>query len=251
MAELILNVHDGDTSISYKNGDIIHAMNDLHISNVHLQTICHKNEIGFNTDGLRPLNSLTEIYLQNVRQYKFERISMEEIRRTDLWTHDVDILSNTPNDNGEYINAREYIERRIKHKRHLIFGTAGNEIWYGGRTNASTRAVNEVWQVVESRTAYRKSNFTRWPLTDVELKHYLAISVDNFSNSECTEIESSVLGLEGELIYRRRYKVDWENDLGLDTGNIFDVKDKTKTVDIRELSTFLRSNIIQNKYVKD
>jgi hypothetical protein len=249
MAELILNVRS--TSIDpkqYQNGDIICAFNQKRIRNVHAQHICNINNFGFNSDGLRPTNTLAQVYYEKSYKYKFERISSYEVKRIDLDTLDEMIFSNTPNENGEYIYVPEYIKDLKKHSKHKIFGNPGSEFWYGNLKNPDDSKLTEVWSEIEARTVYRETDFQLWPLTDIELKHFLVLKIDDFSDIIGGELVAPETHMEGEEIIidkKRKNKVDWEN-LSL-PNSINDIKDINKKIDIRGFFQFDRSLIVKTK----
>ena len=185
MAELILKIGDNPIATSFKNGDIIHAMNDLRIHYVHSQHICHKDKIGFTGAGLRPANSLTEMWLSKAMQYKFERISKSEVRRTELALLTSEVFSDKPNAKGEIIHVAEYIRRRLKHPKHLVFGVAGSEVWYGGRTRGTTSVIDSIWSEIEHRTAYKKADYGKFPWGLSDMKDNLVISIDLIGSANC------------------------------------------------------------------
>ena len=250
MAELIIKTSTNGPDPQWQDGDIIHAMNDLRIYDVHAQHICHKNQIGFNGDGLRPANSLTEMYLSRVMQYKFERISAKEMKRITLATLDEEVLSDKPNAKGEAIHIALYIQRRLQHNKHMIFGTPGGEVWYGGRTNATTAVIDDVWTEIESRTANLKADFGKFPWGKEDQKDHLAITVDDFDNAERSALESPMYdntGVEPVITKRRRNKVDWRNLPGMTQKIIDDTLAVSVKVDIRDTFSFSRSQIVDAK----
>lgn len=250
MPELIIKTSTNGIDPAWQGDDIIHAMNDLRIHDVHAQHICHKNLIGFNGDGLRPANSLAEDYLSAVRQYKFERISQTELRRTNLFTLSIDVISNTPNINGESIDVALYIRRRKQHAKHLIFGKPGTEYWYGGRTRITTAKIDDVWTQIEAKTSNLKANFGKFPWGLNDQKDHLVITVDDFDNAVRAELESSVYDIpltpdDGPvLLKRRKNQVDWKNLPGLTQKIIDDVNNTGTKVDIRDTFSFTRSQIV-------
>ena len=250
MPELLIKIkRDERPDPAFQDGDIMCAMNELHIKNTHAQLLCHKNLIGFNGDGLRPENSLTEMYLASVKQYKFQRVSNTEVKRIDLATLKEETLSGTPNAKGEYIDVDLYISRRLQHDKHLIFGTEDNEIWYGGRTLITTATHITVWNGIESTSLHREVNYTKWPWTDAEMRNYLVLTVDDFDNDTRATLEESVynqLSLDNEILKKRHHKVDWKNlaSLGVTESNILD---KDLKIDIRDSVDFLRSSIVEIK----
>jgi hypothetical protein len=251
MAELILKTSTNGPDPQWQDGDIIHAMNDLRIHDVHAQHICHKNLIGFNGDGLRPVNSLTEMYLANTRQYKFERISAAELKRIDLTTLDEEVLSDTPNAKGEYIDVVLYLQRRKQHPKHLIFGSSGSEIWYGGRTLITDTRIDGIWTLIESQTANLRADHDKFPWGKEDQKDHLVITVDDFDNTVRAELEVQVYDIADPPVMtkRRKNKVDWRNLPGLTQKIIDDTLDNGVEVEIRDTFSFTRSQIVEAKAV--
>lgn len=253
MAELMLKIkRDAIPDPAYQDGDIMCALNDRRILDVHTQHVCSKRLAGFNSEGLRPANSLTAAYLESVMQYKFERISRNEVRRVNLWTAEETVLSNTPNHSNEHIDVALYLSRRRSHSEHLIFGVRGSEFWYGGYTNASLSRLSTVWDTIESRTPHKRASYTRWPFTANELKNYLILSVPDFTDLEGSILTSPVLDesdltkLESVIVKRRKRYIAWK-DLADSSIVVDDILNRNKTVDIRSAKQFDRTTLIQEK----
>jgi hypothetical protein len=244
MAELMIKVkRDSRPDPFFQDGDIMAAFNNRRIKDTHACHICHKNLIGFTPEGLRPQNSLTEFYLSKVKKFKFVR-SGTSCTRITLATMDEEDVS-------DLMDVGLFIERRLAHTKHLIFGTPGNEIWYGGSTDASNKQLDLVWDEIESKTINRRSDFTRWPFTSGEIKNYLCLAVDDFVDSEVSVLEESVFdNTDPErpiLTKRRKRKVSWKSLLGISGETISDIEDKDTSVDIRDVNTFSRSQIVEIK----
>ena len=189
-AQLVLIVGSNST---YQDGDILHAFNRRRIRHVHADNICHVQHLAFNGDGLNPLDSLPEHFQKSIYQYKFERISATEVRRTDLDTLDELVFSAAPisvDGHMEHMNVELFVQRRRVHPRHRIFGTNGSEVWYGGRTNAAWDRLSIVWGEIEARTANREENFTKYPLSERTLKRHLVIYTNDFDDAMRMDLES-------------------------------------------------------------
>ncbi len=192
-AQLILIVGSHPT---YQDGDIICAFNRRRIRDVHAQHICHVKHATHNADGLHDLDTLPEVLRINTRQYKFERISATEVRRTDLDTLDQLVFSNTPisvNGHMEHMDVKLFVKRRRAHSRHAMFGSNGNEVWYGGRTNGAYDRLTTIWNEIEARTVNREENFTEWPATPKELKRFLIISTNDFDDATAGDLTAPLL----------------------------------------------------------
>ena len=155
MAELLLKV--GTVGV-YEDGDIICAHNSRRISCCHVQTLCNPALQTVNRDGLLSTGTIAHDWFERTHKFRFERISTSEVRRTLIATGRSDVVSGTPNANGESMDVRQYIERRQKAARSgrpkkALFGTAGSEQWYGGQIDMSAAALALVWDDVEAKTA--------------------------------------------------------------------------------------------------
>ena len=246
MAELCIKIKR-DKPSKYEDGDIIFAPNNRRIKDVHAQVICHPKKMGFNGDGLRIANCLLDTYKSKVMQYKFQRVSAKEIKRITLATMDEEIISDVPNAKKEAIDVPLFVARRLRSDRHQIFGTKGSEYWYGGHTDASLAKLAPVWAAIESKTAYREADHTKWPFTEGELKNYLCVAVDDFDNETRGDLESPLTDDKDPenivTLKHRKHKVDWQN-LALSTVIKDSILAKGVKVDIRDSIAFARSVIV-------
>lgn len=249
MAELMLKIKRVGEVSSFEDGDVIVAVNDRRIKDVHAQHIC--KPAGFNSDGLRADNSLAHKYLLEVRQYYFERVSNTEVRRTNLWTLEQEILGLTPNERGEHMDVALYLEKRIGHPKHLIFGTVGSESWFGGRTRATHEKLDKIWTHIESKTALKKNKHTLWPYSDHEMKQFLAVSVDDMDDDTEADLMSVEFNEDATVQKKRKHRVNWKDLIGKPpfstNPTVEQVLDKNTTVEARDKGTFDKTNIIIKK----
>jgi hypothetical protein len=252
MSEIILKIGPGS---NYEDGDIVCAFNNRRIRGIHAEQICHIKTIGLNADGLRQINSLPELFQKEVYQYRFERVSKTEVKRINQITLEEEIISNIPNAKREHIYLDEFLTRRKKNPNHRIFGTAGNEVWYGGITDVSNIRLDNIWQKIEERTEHREVNHKDWPCSDQELRHFFVVPTDDFDDAQADELVSSIESKPDErghktIIKKRKSKVNFRTGLGLseDTlGKIDDMKIKVpKPSSIsHELGNIVIAKVIQ------
>jgi len=247
--ELIIKIGDGG---GFEDGDIIHAFNSKKILSVHAQHITHPKKAPKNGDGLRVPDSLLEVYLENTKEYRFERISQREIRKINLVTGEQDIFSDVSNSNGEYIDVPLFIERRLRNDNHMIFGTKGNEYWYGGNTITTDEKIDKVWKEIEKRTEHKKSDHTSFPFTDNELSNHYAIKIDDFTDNEANEFTAPELGEVDEkgdkpVLKQRKHKVDYKNLPGLSEKDKQDISNKNIKKDHRKNKSFKKADIVKLK----
>ena len=174
--ELIVKVGNPDgPQTSYRDGDIIQTFSPDRILLSNAEGICNVNNFSLNeVTGLRENDSLLMKFLELRNTYKFERVNSNDIRRTNMITEEEDILNTTPNDKGEYINAYQFISRRLKSARHCIFGSSGSEIWYG-KTRSSVD-LDALWNDIETHTSQLKQNNVSWNFSPIEKRRFLVMN---------------------------------------------------------------------------
>lgn len=269
--ELIVKINSNPGDTSYKDGDIIQTFSMNNIYMCHAEHKCNVNNFALDpVTGLRANDSLLMKFLEKTKVYKFQRVNSNEVVRTNLLTEDQETLSTTPNENGEYLDAFQFISRRLKSPRHKIFGSSGSEIWYG--KSRETIDIDAVWNDIETHTSSLKSEHKSWPLTDVERRHFLPMNccVHGHSHdhndlpahaacvnctcgctlSECgddiaSEKIQEVSRIENEgteeqtniTIARRKFQVPYWDFTSLLSINVDDVRDLNKQVDLRKIDS--------------
>ena len=261
MAELALKTN-ADASSTYDAGDILCAFNRRRIRCTYAQHLTAPKLAGLTAEGLRPAGSLARHAQEHTRQFRFDRLAKDVVQRTNLRTAEVDEISDKPNAKGEYMDVPMFLERRLKHDRHSIFGLKGQEFWFGGRTYTAHADLDKVWQEIETRTPERETSYTLWPAGSEELKVHLFIAVDEFDDAEAEALVESEYrdtgefqeGMPGdeptpiiEMVKKRKRQVEWEKLTGMDAARIKDVRDQSKTIDIRAEKTHDRAIIVKTK----
>lgn len=250
MAEVRVAIRNSGVEL---DGDIEEAYPNCVILNRHAQNIC--NPWGMdkivNSDGYLDTTNITRDYLEVVSQYRFERISKNEVRRTVISTGDREIFA----DNWDLFLRRRRSSRCPNGSpKKPIFGSLGNEIWYGGSKDISNITMDLVWNDIESKTSYTKSDNMDlyWP--DRILAHYLIVPMDDFSPIVRAEMIESEYGPNTDpgagpedtvIIKRRIRKIDYENDLQLSGRTIDDLRDRKKPVRKPRSITYNPSTVVK------
>lgn len=246
--DLIVNVTDGRGG--YDEGDVLHAFTSRRILDVHAQHVVHPKlmireggDVGRITPG-----SLLEFCLERTRQFKFERISARQVRRTNLRTLDEDTISDVPNASGEYMNVQLYLDRRVAFKpsQNQMFGSAGSEYWYGGITTTTDAIMDTIWTEIEARTRHVRDD--EFPFTDREKRLYLIIKVDDLTDAEVVELLEPLIGPpDGEeeepVINQRAVRLDLTN-IGLTAEETTRLGDPNESNDLRHRTTDIGAAII-------
>ena len=251
--ELVLKVNSIDNDqIHYQDGDVVEAFANTRIHLCHAEMICHPDNFGFNSVGLRDRDTLLEKFMAQTSKYKFTRLNSNDVERLNLLTDETDIINTTPNAKGEYMNVYQFISRRIKSPRHKIFGTVqGEEVWYGGNSARDGVVIDAVWNDIETHSANLKADHCNWPLSPIEKMTFLPVNCVGFKNSAVQEISSDTANVRRctadrevddpehpgetmtETVAKRQWQVPyWDLDAEFSI-NIDDVRNKNKTVDAR------------------
>jgi len=263
--ELVLKVTlTASDHIHYQDGDVIEAFSDVRIAFGHAEMICHPDQFGFNSAGLRDRGTLLEMFTAKTSQYKFTRVSSANVERLELASGEMDVISDRPNARGKCIHAQQFISRRLQSDRHKIFGTElGSEVWYGGNVERDSAVIDTVWAEIESNSDNVKAEHDRWPVTDREKRNCLAVNCVGFKDDAVRAISpdtaklrrGSVFGDEpspGEaapMIAKRRWQIpywDLASELSID---IDDVRDKNKAVDARSSAPLAERNRMDEIHV--
>jgi len=232
--DIIVKIGDG---AGYLDGDIIHAFNSVRIADVHAYHVVHPKYMQRDARNAIVAGTLLETYLENIMKYKFERTGEKTVRRTNLWTNEVDFLSDVPNAKGEQMDVALYIARRLtlKPNQNNMFGDVGSEYWYGGNKRKTDAAMDIIWDEIESRTSVvRNYNF---PFTENETKAYMVLKVDNLTALEATLMSSPELSAEDSegfehVIKARKNRVDFTK-IGLSQAQLDNLPDRAKSHDFR------------------
>ena len=197
--ELIVKINSNPGDISYKDGDVVQAFSNKQIQFSHAEMICNINNYPLDpVTGLRTNNTLLMKFLEKTKAYKFERVNPNDVLKTDLTTGQQTTLNMQANENGEYIDVLSFISRRLKKQNHKIFGSSGNEIWYGGST--SDIDIDFFWNDIETHTNNLKINHSSWPFTDLEKKRFICINTSGrkYTGDSFTRVE-----LSGDTVHER------------------------------------------------
>ena len=223
MAEILLNIQDNS---DYESGDVLCAFSDKKIKITHAQHVCHPRNNLVNTDGYLLTDNVTQKYMERTALYKFERVSHYEVLRTNLSTLDSETFGVGQIDVPQFLSRRR--ANRTEGRTKLpIFGTDGNEIWYGGTRIITDAIVSGLWDDIELLTdeLRTETHHTLWTFGRLEVRHMLPIRIDNFTDQEAADMVrprfdvdnngDRIKNSKGEDIEvaRRNIKVDWRRDL--------------------------------------
>lgn len=250
MAELVLKT-EALVNPKFDNGDPIDAFNKDRIECCHAEHICHVKNMTRNSDGLIVPDCLLEDFKKNAYQYKFQRISYDMIKRIDLATLEEVTINGTPMDvdgKMQHMDVPRFIRKRKKHPLNAIFGVKGAEYWYGGKRNVQ---VSTIWDAIEGNTANRRTDKPHWPLMPNELTLFLAIEIDDFTAPEGEDYKAPLLDVSDPenpiRLKERKHNIAYEAILSLPGATIDQIKDPSKSVDIRDSFNFTRASILTVK----
>lgn len=240
MVELVIKI--GSVSAdpkSYQDGDILAAFNSRRIRCVHAMHICHPVNAGGGGRAHRDSSHVARDFYELTHQYRFERISRTEAKRINLTTLEEVVFD----DRLKIVNGENFatdvplfIERRLKHSQHAIFGTPGAEIWYGGKKDFSNAKLDLVWNAIEAKTAFREIDFSLWPAGTTDCQVHLFVTCDNFSDDEAENLTASEYNLKDPdnpvLVRKRSRYIDWRS-IFTKVSDQRKIEDKTVSFDLR------------------
>lgn len=253
VGQLLLVVGD---HARYEDGDVLVAKNRRAIRFCHAQHICWPRDgegrkIGGMVGDTQPL--LEKLFCETY-QYKWERVSETEIKRTNLVTLSEVVYGSTPVEDPDrprhmiHCHVAQHFAFRKRTKKMPLFGSPREEVEYGGRINASHAKLDNVWAEIEARTAEREAEHVDWPFTPRELSRFLAISVDDFDDAEAGELMAPLMDETDPdnpvRVKRRKHSIAWR---GLRDVMEADVLDFTKQVDMRPVRKQVRAVTVQTK----
>jgi len=242
MAELILRIGDNPNEFGFKDGDIMHGHNDRRIHCVGAEDECHVKKMPFNSDGLNPIDCLADVFQKNTYQYK-TFLTGKTITRITLSDMSEEDVSST-------FDGEDYVRRRITHARHRIFGTKGNEYWYGGRTTVTNAILTTIWNRIENDTGKLKADCVHdWGKTP--MKTCFVIRVDDFTNEERALLEAPEYdNIDPEnpvMIKKRKRMIDWESLASMSAATITKIRDTSQIHDSRTKFSYIRADEVIEK----
>jgi len=166
-------------SSNFEDGDILGAFNRRRIGIVYADHIGDVGNAGGGKLVHRIYDSIPRRLRNAIYQYEFRRVSTNFVKRINLLTDEEEIIGKTPNAKGETMNVPVFLKMRLNHERHAIFGSPGEEVWYGGKTNTDETSVNNLWSIIEEHSSHRRKDYELWPVGNLDCRHHLQIKVDN------------------------------------------------------------------------
>lgn len=227
MAELTIQIGDAVNPLGFKDGDIVHAMNDVMLLWRHtlIVTDHRKIEGGF----FKPVTSLAYRRLRATSKWMVEGISATEERITNLITSEVYVKP---------AKTRLYIQRRIAGGKKPMFGTQGNAVWFEEQREITPAILAPLWiNHITPRTGLLAADHMRRDYSANHLKRYLIIVTNDFSNARRSRLEEQYMDNtdpDNPVVIRRRKRfIDWRNLPGMSGDTIDQILDRHRRVDIR------------------
>ena len=243
MEIVIRTSSSGADQKQYQDGDIIQSFSDNQIHLSHAQLICNPRKFSFNNAGLRDPETLLEKYTARSHRYKLVRVNTNDVEKTNLLTNETSVINETPNANGEFVKASEYISSHLSNPNHSVFGVQqGLETWYEQSiiNINEQQMIDDIWQDIEANSDYLKADHSLYPLGDRTQRDYLVISCcgDSFGTAARHSLSNDTCFSRVDSVRtpRRKWQVpywDLSNSLGI---SIEDTRSPGKISDLRKLS---------------
>lgn len=251
MAELIIKIGNEPNPAGFRDEDVVHAHNDTYLLWQATQRITdHRKLPGF----FKPVGSLPYECLNAVKQYRFERLSGNEVKRIRLSDMSDETFSQTPNAKGEQIDVTAFVARRKAAGAFPMFGTEAAAIWFGGRTDASLVELSSLWsRTITPETGLLEADH-RQKLPEYRphfLKRFLVVVTDDFSDSRRATIEGVDLDISNPenpiTVAMRKHKVVWSSLPGLSGQEIAAIANPNARVDVDRGTVRSQASIVEVK----
>jgi hypothetical protein len=202
---------------SYEDGDILSAVPWRKVRQERAESLCFaktiiegNRKVDRLVDGLYPAGDIAEDYLSTTSQFKYERLNATQNRVTRLSDNDEIVFENNvpfvqhdgktvSMDMDFFLRRRKAVLNSIGGNGRPIFGTNGNEYYFGGNSNASNANLDTVWTAIESKTAFLES-------VECDKAHFsnyrkrLVISVNDMTDEEASLIVSPKEDIENVTV---------------------------------------------------
>lgn len=249
-ASVAVKVRDGS---NYEDGDVVQVFTDHHIQALHAEVITNPWKAPMDENKLRPNDSTSRFWCEKVYEYRFERVSTNQVIRFNQWTGTSDLLSDVANRNGEYIFVELYIQRR-KNEGYPLFGEPGREVWFGGNRSITPEVLDTIWEEIEAKTEYKRVDHTLFPHTDLEKKHFLILPIENLSEADAEAIDSPLFEMlepgdtkTPKVLMKSRYKINYRALLANNPEIIDMILDQDTPVDLRSFQPIPIKNLAMDK----
>lgn len=228
---------------NYEDGDILQSFNRRRIGLVHAEHIGHITKAGGGKLVHRSYDTIARRLREKIYQYEFKRVSTNFIKRTNLWTGESKIIGKKVDEDGDAMDVPLFISRRLKHDKHVIFGSPGKEVWYGGKRKIDSDNVDVLWDQIQEHTPYLRKDHELWPVGNIDCKNHLNIKVDDFNEKTASLFQSSICDEKGRILHKRAHNVLWQELPQLDGSLKKQIPDKVLPVDIRTLWMWFKEEI--------
>lgn len=194
------------TSATFSDGDIISAVPWRAVRQERAEGVCfgkglvngQRRHLRQVANGLYPLGDVSEDYLEATKEYRFERLGQGEGRVIRLADGDsITFQSNVPfiEHSGKVVSMDipRFVSRAVATlsstggRGKPIFGTPGNEVWYGGTSTILDSNLDQIWLAIEAKTTHTEliecdeAKFS-------DYRKRLILRVDNFTDAEADKL---------------------------------------------------------------
>lgn len=140
------------------------------------------------------------------------------------------------------------------HAQHICKGINGpvpraiRDLWrdsttVGRRTVVTPQIVGDVWTVIESKTDFDRADYRKWPATPAELRSFLFLDVEDFTEPERHEFEAPLMrdtpesyNPDHQIIVRaRKHWIDWREMADFSGADREKILDASTRIDWRHI----------------
>lgn len=190
----------------YEDGDIVEAFSLNRIRLAHAQSLTSVQYFPLDdVSGLRVVGTALDKLLAVTHKYKFT-VDDGTVMRIDLGTSETTVLA------GDYT---AYINRRLTNSGHTIFGTSSVTHWYGEILDNID--ANSVWDVLEDCTDYHRSDYSTWPVTELEQRFFLPVTMTGKSTTDDGVVDVLLSDPTVDEFRSSSATINYEDDIPIET----------------------------------
>ena len=169
----------------YQDGDIVEAFSLNRIRLAHAQTLTSVRRFPLDAvSGLRVPGTALDKILSVTHKFKYYYVSGLRNHPSPSVIQENLLTEETIELEGDFSN---FIAQRLRNPEHMLFGDSELSHWYGERLPEVTG--DAVWDELESCTDHEREDYSTWPLSDLEKRLFLPISMTGKAVTESGTVD--------------------------------------------------------------
>lgn len=203
---------------TYEDGDILSAVTYRNVRAERANGLCFAKTLvngvrqmdRLNGNGLYNAGDVLEDWFEATSQFKYERLNNTQCRVTRLSdSNEIVFNTNEPFVQHDGKTVQMDVDLFLRRRKATlagpggrgrpIFGTPGNEYWYGGRTTTEHANLDTVWVAIESKLGVNEVDVADKAVFS-DYRKRLVIAVNDMSDADAAALTQSKVDTEAVTI---------------------------------------------------